>query len=137
MPLQETIDQFGYFITEADKLDLAYITLTRYNAGLDPEFDGKKRGTDFDVLETLRPFFKKNNLFLNNGLSPQEAAGFIKEGKIAAAVFGWLWIGHPDLANRLIQGKPLDNQVDIPNLYGHGGTEEQERVGYSSYPAAT
>lgn len=40
MPLQETLDTFSYFISEADRLKLAYIALVRYTAGMDPEFDG-------------------------------------------------------------------------------------------------
>lgn len=39
MPLQETIDTFSYFLTEADKLNLAYITLTRYSPYLDVEYE--------------------------------------------------------------------------------------------------
>ncbi|KAK0228549.1 hypothetical protein IW262DRAFT_1231797, partial [Armillaria fumosa] len=30
MPLQETLDTFSYFISEADKFGLAYINLVRY-----------------------------------------------------------------------------------------------------------
>ena len=41
MPLQETLDTYSYFITEADKLNLAYFTLVRYQPSpLDVEFDG-------------------------------------------------------------------------------------------------
>lgn len=40
MPLQETLDTFSYFITEADRLGLAYFLLTRYMEALDPIFDG-------------------------------------------------------------------------------------------------
>ena len=40
MPLQETLDTYSYFITEADKLNLAYFTLVRYQTSLDVEFDG-------------------------------------------------------------------------------------------------
>ena len=38
MPLPETVETYKYFITEAEKLDLAYITLVRY--GADVEIDG-------------------------------------------------------------------------------------------------
>jgi hypothetical protein len=40
MSLQETLDTYSYFITEADKLNLAYITLVRYHPSSDVEFDG-------------------------------------------------------------------------------------------------
>ncbi|KAJ7780329.1 flavoprotein NADH-dependent oxidoreductase [Mycena maculata] len=56
MPLQETLDTFGYLLREINKLGLAYVTLLRYNAWLDPEFDGKKRGTSHDVVDSYSPF---------------------------------------------------------------------------------
>lgn len=40
MPLQETLDTFKYFITEADKLNLAYFALVRYHPFFDIEIDG-------------------------------------------------------------------------------------------------
>ena len=40
MPLQETLDTYSHFITEADKLNLAYFTLVRYHPSFDIEFDG-------------------------------------------------------------------------------------------------
>jgi len=43
MPLQETIDTFSHFISEADKLGLSYFCLMRYSPMLDVEFDGKPR----------------------------------------------------------------------------------------------
>jgi hypothetical protein len=43
MPLPETVETYKYFITEAEKLDLAYIVLMRYSRALDLEFqvDGR------------------------------------------------------------------------------------------------
>jgi hypothetical protein len=41
MPLQETLDTYRYFISEADKLNLSYITLVRYIAHADVEIDGE------------------------------------------------------------------------------------------------
>ena len=40
MPLQETLDTFKYFLSEADKLKLSYITLVRYLPHTDVEYDG-------------------------------------------------------------------------------------------------
>jgi hypothetical protein len=40
MPLQDIIDTFGYLLREANKLNLAYVTLVKYSAFLDPEYDG-------------------------------------------------------------------------------------------------
>lgn len=43
MSLQETLDTYRYFIAEADKLNLSYITLLRYtaHANSEIEFDGE------------------------------------------------------------------------------------------------
>jgi hypothetical protein len=40
MPLQETIDTYQYFISQADNLDLGYICLVRYIPAIDPIIDG-------------------------------------------------------------------------------------------------
>jgi hypothetical protein len=40
MPLQETIDTYQYFISQADNLDLGYICLVRYVPAFDPIIDG-------------------------------------------------------------------------------------------------
>ena len=47
MPLPETVETYKYFITEAEKLDLAYIVLVRYSNALDLKFDGRCRSFIF------------------------------------------------------------------------------------------
>ncbi|KAG1733693.1 hypothetical protein EDB19DRAFT_1639444 [Suillus lakei] len=146
MPLQENIDTFQYFISQADVLDLGYICLVRYIAAIDPKIDGmtsnastgKLRATEHDVLKTYRPCIKKSPLFFNGGLTPEEADQLIAAKEIDAAAFGVLWIGHPDLAKRIEHGIPLDAKLDQKTFYG-GGTQipyEQQKKGYTDYPAA-
>ncbi|EGO00660.1 hypothetical protein SERLA73DRAFT_50406 [Serpula lacrymans var. lacrymans S7.3] len=139
MPLQDTLDTFNYFISEADKLDLAYFCLARYLAMLDPTFDGKTRATQHDVLASYRQSIKKSLLILNAGLTPDEAEALISSKQIDAAVFGMLFISHPDLPKRIAHGIPLDNQVDFTTLYSGGpqATLEELRKGYNDYPEAT
>lgn len=138
MPLQENIDTFRYFISQADLLDLGYICLVRYIPAFDPKIDGKYRATNHDVLKEYRPCIKKSPLFLNGGLTPEEANQLIAANEIDAAVFGTLWIGHPDLAKRIEHGIPLDAKLDPKTFYG-GGPQipyEQQKKGYTDYPAA-
>ncbi|KAG1725289.1 uncharacterized protein EDB91DRAFT_97344 [Suillus paluster] len=138
MPLQENIDTFRYFISQADLLDLGYISLIRHIPAMDPEFDGNHRATKHDVLKTYRPCIKKSALLLNGDLTPEEANQLIVAKEIDAAVFGTLWIGHPDLAKRIEQDIPLDTKLDLKTLYG-GGAQipyEQQKKGYTDYPAA-
>ncbi|KII91231.1 hypothetical protein PLICRDRAFT_156167 [Plicaturopsis crispa FD-325 SS-3] len=133
MPLQETLDTFGYLITAVDNLHIAYIELVRYVAAFDVTFDGKLRATQHDVLAAYGPLIKNTKVFLNGGLTPAEAAALVEAGKIDAAVFGWIWIGHPDVAKRVRYGKPLDAQVDPKTLYDES---DHNWVGYTDYPEA-
>ncbi|KAG5638345.1 hypothetical protein H0H81_000588 [Sphagnurus paluster] len=135
MPLQETLDTFNYFISEADKLGLAYITLVRYIPATDVEFDGKKRATAHDVLESYRGAVKNAKLFLNASVLPEEGAELVSKGKIDGIFIGFNWITHPDLAKRVQNGKPLNNIPDIPHLQG-AKDDSALSVGYTDYPTA-
>jgi len=136
MPLEETIETFSYFITEADKLKLAYITLLRYQPHLDPVIDGKTRGVPHDVVATYGHLMKHSKKFINGGITPEEGEELVVSGKADAVVFGMLWLTHPDLAKRIQFGKLIDNVPNYPLLYGAGGTVEDQRKGYTDYPAA-
>jgi len=135
MPLAETVETYKYFITEAEKLDLAYIVLVRYGPQSDVEIDGKNRAIPHDVLETFRPFVKKSKLFLNLGLTVEEGDQLIAAGKVDGIFIGFNWITHPDLLKRVLHSKPLNNIPDIPHLQTktEGGDWS---VGYTDYPAA-
>ncbi|KAK2459474.1 hypothetical protein APHAL10511_008508 [Amanita phalloides] len=134
MPLQETLDTFTYFITEADKLGLSYITLLRYAPALDVEFDGKLRAIQHDVVASYRHLIKNSKVFVNGGVLPDEGAELVKSGKADAISFGFNYLIHPDLAKRIQYGKPLDNIPNFPHLYGAGAKDL--RPGYTDYPEA-
>ena len=134
MPLKETVDTFSYFIKEALKLKLAYIVLSRYQQMFDPT----GRGTPHDAVATYADLFagSATALLANGGFTPDEAATNVTEGKVKGVFFGFLWIGHPDLALRIQNGKPLDAQADFATLYGYGGSLEDQKKGYTDYPVA-
>jgi 2,4-dienoyl-CoA reductase-like NADH-dependent reductase (Old Yellow Enzyme family) len=132
MPLDDTIATFSHFVTEADKLGIAYIDLVRYGTALDPT----GRGTPHDVLGTYAPLIKKATVFSNAGFTPDEAEKTVAEGKAEGIFFGFNYVLNPDLAERILGDKPLNNAPDFANLYGHGGTEAEEAKGYTDYPAA-
>lgn len=98
-------------------------------------FSGKKRTIPHDVLESYRPYIKNAKLFLNAGVSAEEADTLIAAGKIDGAFIGFNWITHPDLAKRVLYGKALDNIPDIPHLQPGKG-EKDWTVGYTNYPVA-
>ncbi|KAJ7168407.1 flavoprotein NADH-dependent oxidoreductase [Mycena crocata] len=131
MPLQDTIDTFSYLLREINKLGLSYVVLLRYVAWLDPEFDGKKRATVHDVLETYSPILTKTPIFLNGSVTPAEAEELIAGGKIAGVFFGMNWVTHPDVGKRIKAGKALDNAPDFATLYGVPGVEPA--LGYLDY----
>lgn len=94
--------------------------------------------TSHDVLESYRPYIKNTKLIINGDVTPDEANTLIKEGKIDAASFGWLWIATPDLANRLKEGVAIDGEVDIHFLYnGVDDSLDGQRSGYTDYKFAT
>jgi len=130
MPLQETLDTFKYFLSEVDKLKPSYVTLVRYATALGPE----DRGTAHDVVESYGSLLENTKVVVNAGVTPEEGAGLVAEGKADAVSFGMLFISHPDLVKRVKHGKPLDNAVQFGNLQGGSG---DTGVGYTDYPAAT
>jgi len=139
MPLQETIDTFTYYVKQLVAMDIAYVQLVRYVPLMDPEFDGKKRGTPHDTLGTYGPIIQQapnTKLVLNGGLTPDEANTLISEGKIDAAVFGVLWISNPDLHARIEKGVELNRNLDFKSFYAPADGKDQ-RTGYSDYPKAT
>ncbi|KIK65905.1 hypothetical protein GYMLUDRAFT_193181 [Collybiopsis luxurians FD-317 M1] len=137
MPLEETIETFSYFISEADKLGIAYISLVCYLDMFDLVINGHKRGTPHDILEMYGPLVKKAHVFANDGFTGEEAGATIKAGKASGIFFGIPWITHPDLAKRLQYGKPLDNEVDFATFSGkYYALEEEQKKGYVDYPEA-
>ncbi|KAF8146633.1 hypothetical protein K438DRAFT_1627549, partial [Mycena galopus ATCC 62051] len=135
MPLQDTIDTYGHLLREVNKLGLSYVTLARYNAWTDPEFDGKKRGTLHDVLETFSPFLTKTPIFVNSGVTPSEAEELISSGKAAGVFMGMNWLTHPDVGRHIQAGKLLENAPDFMTFYGAEGVDRAR--GYTHYKEAT
>ncbi|KAF5356394.1 hypothetical protein D9758_009472 [Tetrapyrgos nigripes] len=139
MPLEDTIETFTYFITEADKLNLAYMMLLRYSETMNPIIDGKLRGTKHDVIQTYRPLVRNSKFFVNQSYTPQEAAEHIATGKVDGVFLGTAWIANPDLPYRVKYGIPLSG-FDFGRLYGARDasvlSEEELAKGYTDYPFA-
>ncbi|KAJ3546478.1 hypothetical protein NMY22_g2040 [Coprinellus aureogranulatus] len=139
MPLEETLEQYRHFLTEASKLPLSYITLMRYSPYLDAEYDGKKRAIQHDILESYRSYITNPNtrVFLNAGLTGEEGAKLIEEGKIDGGCYGMPAVIYPDFAKRFKYGKPLDTVPNFPAMQiGIGEDPEKWDVGYTDYPEA-
>jgi 2,4-dienoyl-CoA reductase-like NADH-dependent reductase (Old Yellow Enzyme family) len=100
----------------------------------DTVFIGLRRGTPHDELATYGPFLTNTHIFLNSGVTPDEAEELVESGKVAGVFFGLSWIAHPDVGKRLKAGKPLDNAPDVENFYGKEGVDPA--LGYLDYKAA-
>ncbi|KAF7364077.1 Oxidored-FMN domain-containing protein [Mycena sanguinolenta] len=135
MPLQDTVDTYGYLLREVENLGLSYVTLMRYLAFADVEYDGKLRATQHDVVETYSPFLTNTPIFVTSDVTPAEAEALVGSGKAAGVFIGRNWISHPDLARRMKTGKALDNALDFAGFYGTEGGDPA--VGYVDYPEAT
>ncbi|KAK0223051.1 hypothetical protein IW262DRAFT_1447161 [Armillaria fumosa] len=136
MPLEETLHTFNYFISEVDKLRIAYVTLVRYAEFLDPIIDGSHRAIKHDVISTYAPLLKNALVFGNAAFTGEKAARYVSEGKLAGVFFGIPWITHPDFTKRLQYGKPLDGHLNFTTLYGLERDMETEKKGYIDYPPA-
>ncbi|PPQ86647.1 hypothetical protein CVT25_006831 [Psilocybe cyanescens] len=130
MPLQETLDTFSYFITEADKLGLSYITLVQYHPYFDVVFDGVSRATKHDVIEPYAHLIKNAKVFLNSGVTPEDGEKLVASGKVDGIFIGTNWINHPDVAKRVEHGKPWDNKLNFMTL------QSNDAAGYTDYPSA-
>ncbi|PPQ87188.1 hypothetical protein CVT25_015018 [Psilocybe cyanescens] len=135
MPLEDTISTFSYFITEVDRLDIAYIVLRRYQSASDTFYNGVSRSTKHDVLESYGTLIKHSKLVVNGGVTADEGDALISSGKVDAISIGLKWIPHPDLAKRIENEKPLDNVLDVTYLYGNH-THADYHIGYTDYPEA-
>ncbi|KAJ3511997.1 hypothetical protein NLJ89_g3780 [Agrocybe chaxingu] len=133
MSLQDTLDTYSYFITEADKLNPGYIALVRYSLMTNERFDGVLRATGHDVFESYPHLIKNARVFLNSGISPEEGHQFVSEGKADGVFFGFSWLTHPDLVGRIKRGHPLDNALDFLRLIPEDGEQDWSK-GYVDYP---
>ncbi|MEO7937846.1 MAG: alkene reductase [Burkholderiaceae bacterium] len=79
------------------------------------------------MLSLTRPIFS-GPIVANGGIDPATADQLIKSGAIDAVSFGRLWMGNPDLPERIKVGGPY-NKAITKRFYG-GGAD-----GYNDYPS--
>lgn len=85
-------------------------------------------------MASYRHLIKRSKFILNGAILPEEGAEFVKNGSADALSFGIAFLTHPDLAQRVLHSKPLDNVPNVKHLYGAG--RKDLRIGYTDYPAA-
>jgi 2,4-dienoyl-CoA reductase-like NADH-dependent reductase (Old Yellow Enzyme family) len=111
MPVADTLSTYRHLLSEASKLNLAYVHVQRWI----PMFDPKRRGT---VIEesTWRSMWK-GPLLLNGAFTPKEGQDFVQRGLADAIVFGRDWMANPDLVERIEKDLPL-NAGDMYTWFG-------------------
>lgn len=118
-------ETFGELATELGKLKLAYIHTVEAFAGMVRDDENER------VHTVVRENFKNagGGIYIGNGgLTPEDAEQRIRDGKADAVAFGTLYIGNPDLPERIAAGGPF-NEADQSTYYGGDAT------GYTDYPA--
>ena len=67
-------------------------------------------------------------LFVNAGLTPQEAETYLADGVVDGTVFGMMWITNPDFQSRLEKGQPVNTNPDYVTL--QHGVGDDFKIGY-------
>ena len=68
-------------------------------------------------------------------MTVEEGEKLIAAGEIDGIFIGFNWITHPDLVERVVRGKPLNNVPDIRHLHTESESDDWS-VGYTDYPTA-
>jgi len=115
---------YGWIAEELNRFDLAYLHVTRQT---EPDEEGVERVTSRSdgMLGIIRRAWR-GSLLVCGGFSPEEAASWLDQDRMDAAVFGRLYIANPDLDERIRQGAPL-TVPDPATFYGGGA------AGYTDY----
>ena len=106
---------YSAFLAGASELGLAYLHSIRFPAGR------------VNNLALAASYFG-GGVIGNDSFSPEEAAGYIEDGRLAAVSFGRAFIANPDLVDRFWRHKPLA-ELKRELLYTPG------EAGYTDYPA--
>ena len=88
--------------------------------------DARNPGVATERLSRPNPF--RGVQVVNNGYDRDSAERALASGHCDLISFGRLFIGNPDLVERLRRGGPF---VEAPRAYWYGGTSS----GYSDWPA--
>ena len=114
---------YSYLLERLSEKKIAFVEITesevfpnpsdQYHPAGDSQFKGS-------VVENLRRFFK-GVCIANNGYNMETATALIEKGGADAVTFGRMFIGNPDLVERLQNGWPL---VEAPMSCWYFGGEK-------------
>ena len=108
-------ETFGYVMQELGKRQIAFFFTREYLADDSISLDMKARSNGVPYIANMR-------------LSREDALELLASGKAEAVSFGKAYIANPDLFERLVEDKPL-NELKLENMIGTDVAE-----GYIDYP---
>lgn len=128
---ENPLETFSHLLKELSKRNIGFVELLETPSdnpnGDKPVPHGQIKG----VCKTLRPYF--NGLLIGNlGFNPQSGLKAIREGNCDLISFGKLYLAHPDLAERIINGWELGNKIDWSTASPN--KEKGKAAGYTDYP---
>ena len=116
---------YRWIAEELNHFDLAYLHITRQT---EPDSEGVEHVTTrSEAMSAIIREAWMGPLLICGGFSPEEAARWLTEERMDAAVFGRLYIANPDLDERIRRRAQLTNP-DPDTFYGGG------EAGYTDYP---
>jgi 2,4-dienoyl-CoA reductase-like NADH-dependent reductase (Old Yellow Enzyme family) len=118
---------FTYVAQELDKIGIAFLHLREARAS------GEYRPSEQPPLSPVIRQHYKGVLILNGDYTPAEAEATVAAGKADAIAFGRLFIGNPDLVERIRTGAPLAQANDMSTWYSQG---DEGYIDYPVYSAA-
>ena len=132
---ENPLETYGYLLKELSARKIGFVELAESSKentyGARALHNIKPADQIQEICKTFRPYF--NGLIVGNyGFTPETGLSAIKEGHCEAISFGKNYISHPDLAERIINGLPLDNKLDFKTLYWDQKSDKS--VGYTDYP---
>jgi N-ethylmaleimide reductase len=115
---------FGLLADDLNRRELAYLHVVRH---LQESDDGEVLSAEGEaVLAMLRERWR-GTLLACGGFSPEEAAAWVRDGRVDFPVFGRLFLANPDLPARIRNAAALNEPV--PETFYGGGAQ-----GYTDYP---
>ncbi len=121
LPYPEIAETYGYLASRLDELGILYIHLVDHSAMGAPEVPAAIKQ---QIREKLQ-----NTLILAGGYSKETAERDLQSGLADLIAFGRPFINNPDLTERMLNGWPINTELDYNTFYTPGSQ------GYTDYPA--
>jgi N-ethylmaleimide reductase len=116
--------------SQLDKRGIAFIEIKeeRANQSLKSLLDTNNSKSNSNISSVLRKHFR-GTIIANCKFAAETGIALIRRGDADMVSFGRLYIGNPDLAERIINNKQIYEKMDFNTFYGY----ELGQKGYTDY----